>query len=150
MQLKGGISLHLAGIVGGSKFLIGPSRILFAAQLSRTRFSRSVLTFLRGEFIMGRSALSVVEQKQIHDLPTISAYEARYFFGCGTEHFRKRFAECLYTEIRHVDIRKGKVFVLVDVIKSAFPEADNYTVHKIAVEYLQKRGAQRKKGGRHL
>lgn len=92
---------------------------------------------------MGRDVLGT---KQITDLPTVSAAEARRFFGMGTDRFRTRYRQYLFHEIRSVKTRRGTRYVLADVIQCAFPSADSYAVHKLCLDYLFTNNRGRDKG----
>ena len=76
--------------------------------------------------------------KDILDLPMLSAREAGLIFRYGHNTFRKNFKEVLHKEIRHIRYGHGYRYLLVDVLRSAFPDAGDQTIHMMALEYIFK------------
>lgn len=83
-------------------------------------------------------------KKDILDLPVVSATEAAVIFRCGQVTFKKRFAEVLHKEIRGAKNGKGYLYLLLDVLRSAYPDADRRTLHMMAVEYTLRFDQMRK------
>lgn len=80
--------------------------------------------------------------KELHliDLPTISAREAGAIFGWTGPKFKKKFKE-IHWETIHVEqmTNRGFRYSLTDCIATAYPEADNFTVHALAARVMKDR-----------
>jgi hypothetical protein len=88
-----------------------------------------------------------MEEFDVYDHATVTIREASTFFRMGYQRFAERFDKEFHTKIRSVKlISRGRRLLLTDVVKVAFPEADKFTVHVIAYDWLMsthRRNAQR-------
>ena len=75
-------------------------------------------------------------ERDITDYPLVTLTQAAVIFGWSRDQFRERFISVLHDGIRSVKTTSGMKLLLTDVLRSAFPEASNHTVHVLAFEYL--------------
>ncbi len=71
-------------------------------------------------------------RKIMVDLPCVGVKEAAQIFGWSTNKFRQKYQDVFHPEIRTTKTSNGKQFVLIDVLKCAFPEADNVAIYVLA------------------
>lgn len=74
---------------------------------------------------------------EVYDHATVTMREAAFFFRMGHERFRERYDREFHTKIRAVKVLRGIRLLLTDVVKVAFPDADNLSVHVIAYDFLK-------------
>jgi len=82
-----------------------------------------------------------IDEEHLEYYPCINIKAAAEFFLCAPELFERRFRVTLHKKIRSVIITNENGFerellLLVDVIRAAFPEADNAAVHTMALKSL--------------
>lgn len=83
-------------------------------------------------------------ERNVYDYPTATMTQAAVVFGWSRDRFRKSYNGGMYREIRHEDTSSGRKLLLTDVIRAAFPEASNHTIHVLAFDYLLRQRAERK------
>lgn len=76
--------------------------------------------------------------------PTISLKEAAILYNTGIEHFRLIFRRELSKTVRFFRNRHGYRLLLTDVMRAAFPEADDYTIHMMALDFVCRSRISRK------
>ena len=81
-----------------------------------------------------------IDEEHLEYYPCINMEAAAGFFLCAPELFERRFRVTLYKKIRSVITNenglKQELLLLVDVIRAAFPEANNVAVHTMALKSL--------------
>ncbi len=79
-----------------------------------------------------------IDEKHLEYYPCINMEAAARFFGCVPELFERRFRLTLHKKIRSVITNENglerELLLLVDVIRAAFPEANNVAVHTMALK----------------
>lgn len=104
------------------------------------------------------SFLPRMHDRTLYDYPTVSIPEAAQLHMMDRERFRKRFKECLHKEIRSVKLVRSVRLLLVDVLRSAYPEAPEEVIYQLAYRYTRDRhrrrsellmNAKRKREGRN-
>ena len=74
------------------------------------------------------------DDRTIYDQPTVTMRAAAAILMMGKERLLHRW-ESLSQHIRWVNNRAGRRLLLVDVLRSAYPEASEHTIHIMALEY---------------
>ena len=74
------------------------------------------------------------DDRTIYDQPTVTIKAAGAILMMGKERLQKRW-ESLSWHIRWVNTRRGRRLLLVDVLRCAYPEASEHTIHMMALEY---------------
>ena len=84
--------------------------------------------------------------------PHITMTEAGKIFGWGYQKFRAKFYQRLSRQIRSCRQGNRRFLSLIDTIRIAYPEADNQSIHMMAVhytkEFLSAHSEQGKEGGK--
>ncbi len=75
----------------------------------------------------------------MHALPTVSLKEAATFWNMGYRKWKRLDESELVKYVRRFQNEREWRYVLVDILHAAFPEANNHTIHAIAVDYMQDR-----------
>lgn len=75
-----------------------------------------------------------VDDRTIYDQPTVTMKAAATLLMMDKERLLKRW-DTLSKHIRWVNDRKGRRLLLTDVLRCAYPEASNRTIHLMALEY---------------
>ena len=85
------------------------------------------------------------QEKDIVDLPLITAKQAGMIFGWSGRKFKLNFAQVLHEEIASArQTARGRRYLLTHVLRSAFPEANNHAIHMMALEFNLRQAAERK------
>lgn len=75
-----------------------------------------------------------IDEEHLEYYPCTNMKAAAEFFHCVPELFERRFRLTLHKKIRSVITdENGELLLLVDVIRAAFPEANNVAVHTMAL-----------------
>ncbi len=81
-----------------------------------------------------------IDEEHLEYYPCIDMKAAAGFFFCAPELFERRFRLTLHKKIRSVITNENglerELLLLVDVIRAAFPEANNVAVHTMARDSL--------------
>ena len=83
-------------------------------------------------------------KRDIVDHPLITARQAAVFFHCSHDRFKEKFDKVLYKEIAVGKTTNSRGYLLTDVLRAAFPQASNHTIHVLAMEVCYKHAAERK------
>ena len=67
---------------------------------------------------------------------TISLREAATLYNMDAVKFRVYFKQELSETIRFFRNRHGYQLLLTDVMRAAYPEADNYAIHMMSLDYV--------------
>lgn len=83
--------------------------------------------------------------------PKIQTAQAATIFCCGKPAFRDMFRRRLHKQIRYLDKQNGRFYLLTDVLRAAYPEADSASIHCMAIQvcWLYKKDRKEKRGGNH-
>ncbi len=84
-------------------------------------------------------------RKDVLDLRCVGVKEAADIFGWSITKFRQKYRDVLHPEISTARTSHGKQFLLTDVIKCAFPEADNTAIHVVARNETRRLAISRKR-----
>lgn len=68
--------------------------------------------------------------------PTITLKEAAILFNIGLPKFRVLFRKKLANVVRYFKDRNGYKLLLIDIMRAAFPEADDHTIHMMSLDFL--------------
>ena len=84
--------------------------------------------------------------------PTATTREAAFIFNMNYERFFVEFRNHMQDRIRWFDSSTGRRYLLIDVVRGAFPEASDQTAHYLAMQYIiyfkeQKAKRRKKRGG---
>jgi len=74
------------------------------------------------------------DDRSIYDQPTVTMRAAAAILMMSWPRLRKRW-DTLSKHIRWVENRKGRRLLLVDVLRCAYPEASEHTIHVLAMDY---------------
>jgi len=83
-------------------------------------------------------------EKTILDYPTISVNQAATVFMWSPRKFQQKFQTVLKVEIRHVKTSKGIRLLLEDVLRSAYPDAEEAVIYQLAYDYTMRDAIRRK------
>lgn len=87
-------------------------------------------------------------RKDIVDLPLINVRQAAALFGWSHTKFKQKFDEVLHKEIATGKTSYSVGYLLTDVLRAAYPEANNTVIHLMAVDVCYREAATRQKSGR--
>ncbi|MFC1715572.1 hypothetical protein ACFL6S_18015 [Candidatus Poribacteria bacterium] len=87
----------------------------------------------------------MLRQRNLADYPTLSTSQAAALFLWSPRTFRDRFERVLQYEIRHVKTDRGMRLLLEDVLRAAYPDAQDDTIYQLAFSYTMRDAIRRKK-----
>lgn len=87
----------------------------------------------------------MARRKDIVDLPLITDRQAAALFGWSQRKFKKKFDEVLHKEIATGKTSYSVGYLLTDVLRAAYPEANNTEIHLMAIDVCYREAATRRK-----
>lgn len=86
-----------------------------------------------------------MQERTLYDQPTVGMKEAAQLHMMAEARFRKRYRDCLHRYMRSVRMLRGVRLLLVDVLRSAYPEAPDDVIYSLAYRYARERHERRAK-----